>query len=332
MSPSAFMKAQQEAVGWMMRQQDGLSAAEEAEFTAWVSESQDHKDAWAQAEATWREIDAEDDPVLEAMRADALTARPDRAGRLLPWAAAAAAVVLIVSVVGGLTWQAHSPAWAPNGQEIALTAAPTYSTTGSQQTVLLADGSQATLDQDTALAVRFADGRRDLRLLRGRALFDVRHETRPFAVAAADTMITATGTRFSVGIAAGSVSATLERGSVTVTREHDPALIILSPGQMATSTPGRPMQVSHADPVRSLPESPEYLEFQDTPLADAVDAMNRQGTIRIRVVGAAAHLKLNGRFRADDPLGFVAAVTAELPVRQRTSPDGAIELSLRSKR
>src|SRR3546814_11678062 len=73
--------------------------------------------------------------------------------------------------------------------------------TGEMRNVTLSDGSSVTLDTGSAIAVNYGDGRRGVRLLAGRAWFDVAHDERhPFTVSAADARVRVTGTAFDVGL------------------------------------------------------------------------------------------------------------------------------------
>src|SRR3546814_12524306 len=87
--------------------------------------------------------------------------------------------------------------------------------TGEMRNVTLSDGSSVTLDTGSAIAVNYGDGRRGVRLLAGRAWFDVAHDERhPFTVSAADARVRVTGTAFDVGLDDDSNDVTLARGGV----------------------------------------------------------------------------------------------------------------------
>jgi transmembrane sensor len=238
----------------------------------------------------------------------------------------AIAATVLVGVIGVVAWRAMAPSHP--GQEIAATAPPAFSAGDQAQTITLADGSQAVLDPQSALAVRFTNARRDLRLLRGRALFEVRHDGRPFAVAADDTTTTATGTRFSVALTSEGAMAVLERGQVIVTRLGDTTALTLAPGETLVAVHGKPMTVTKAVQRSPKTAAPTYVEFRDTPLTQAAEQIARGSSTPIHVIGGAGLLKVTGRFKLGDPLGFVRAVTEILPVRQRPSRDGGVDLIL----
>lgn len=76
----------------------------------------------------------------------------------------------------------------------------TYATSiGEQRTVALRDGSIVQLNTDSQLKLRMTDAARELRLMRGEALFTVHHDPqRPFRVHTNDAVIRAIGTQFNV--------------------------------------------------------------------------------------------------------------------------------------
>lgn len=89
----------------------------------------------------------------------------------------------------------------PAMQKILLgVGAPHYVTViGERSTFTLSDGSVVTLNTNSELVVDFSEGRRDIRLSRGEANFDVaKNPDRPFVVRAGDGVVWAVGTAFSV--------------------------------------------------------------------------------------------------------------------------------------
>ncbi len=81
----------------------------------------------------------------------------------------------------------------------------------------LPDGSRMTLDTDSEVDIAFAPERRNLRLVKGRAFFDVAHDAqRPFAVVADGREVEALGTRFDVRMDPGQVRVVLVEGRVSV--------------------------------------------------------------------------------------------------------------------
>lgn len=207
---------------------------------------------------------------------------------------------------------------------------------GEQRLVRLEDGSRIRLDTDTRLKVRFTKGERHIELGRGRALFEVAHDTsRPFVVSAGKTDVRALGTRFDVRRDDQEVDVTLIDGSVRVGGEVDgSATWTLKPGEQLTLTENHAAaQARKVDISAATSWTSGRLVFHSVPLASALAEVNRYSRRKIVLEDAElAATPVTGVFDTGDTEAFVAAV-ADLydltPVRRQ---DGAIRLTTNPKR
>ncbi len=88
---------------------------------------------------------------------------------------------------------------------------------GEQRIVNLADGSTVELGPDSAMDVAYAGNERRVRLLAGRAYFEVTHDaTRPFEVEAHGLQVTDLGTGFDVRLAPDGAAVAVAHGAVQV--------------------------------------------------------------------------------------------------------------------
>jgi len=324
-----------EAAGfWCARLADGhMSGAEQAEFDAWLAEPA-NREAFDRAVATWQAFDhVAATPELIVMRGQALEyVRRANRGR---WARSllsrrgaligvAASLILAVGVGG--VWLRYVPRAYVTG-------------VGERRVVALPDGSRASLDASTEVDVRFLGDRRQLWLKRGRADFTVaKNPLRPFSVAAADKVVVATGTQFSVELLSRQVRVVLYEGHVAVldrSRAGEAARPVglatrpaaggsapaadqaLIPGRELIATVAAPgARVVAADPARSLSWEAGQLVFSDEPLVSAVERVNRYSSDKLEVGDpAAANVLVSGVFTAGDTNAFVDGVTAVFPVR-----------------
>jgi transmembrane sensor len=70
--------------------------------------------------------------------------------------------------------------------------------------------------------------------------------------------------------------------------------------------------------------------FDNTALADAIDQINRYGGKPIMLDATAMRdERISGTFEVSDPQSFAAAVTAFLPLQQRSDEAGRIHLAAR---
>lgn len=88
---------------------------------------------------------------------------------------------------------------------------------GQVERIALADGSVVELGPDSAIAVKYDQQGRTVRLLSGQAMFDVTHDpSKPFRVKAGDVTTTVLGTRFDVRMIGETTSVSVNRGHVRV--------------------------------------------------------------------------------------------------------------------
>ena len=195
----------------------------------------------------------------------------------------------------------------PSGVELATRS-------GERRSFLLADGSKVMLDPDSRLLASFGTERRELRLQRGRARFDVAHEKRPFIVFAGGGSVTARGTIFDVIVSASkNVTVRLLRGAVDVVRpvrsgDTQSDVAHLKPGEMVSFAdtnmpdPGALAIRSSVLAADMAPVRADAREFNMAPLSSVVAEANKGSSRPIRfndpAIGA---LKVSGRFRIDDP-------------------------------
>lgn len=219
---------------WLLRARQAPDDQQlQAELKDWRDASPENAEAWRRAERVWqltgRLAPSTSDkwpPIPEpaavpgANTAPAQRPAPPRTGRRRSraWAAGLAlAACLVVAITPTL--------------RLALEA-DFQTAQNERRSIELSDGSRAFLDADSALAVAFTQGERDVRLLRGQAFFEVRPDpARPFKVHAQELDVTVTGTAFNVDLEASAIEVAVEHGSVKVS-EHDSARV-LSPGLVA---------------------------------------------------------------------------------------------------
>lgn|GEM_PF-148234 len=164
---------------------------------------------------------------------------------------------------------------------------------GETVSVRLPDASTVTLAGASALEIDFSARRRAVKLVQGRALFDVaRDAERPFVVRAGTGSTTAIGTRFDVNDVGGNVTVTLIHGLVRVASDSDqpvadgatvePTATLLGPGEQVSYTAqSRLGAIAMVDTEAVLSWRQGVLTFIDRPLAQAIEEINRYRPQRI---------------------------------------------------
>ena len=326
------------AAAWVMRQDRGLSPAEQDEFLQWLAADPCNGEAMARHRRAWENFDrlaglhasvpAIPDPDLLAPR----TRARQRTWRRLAWLAvplaAAAAIMLVV------TNRSAHVAVAPADASLATIQLPPI----EERT--LEDGSTIRLNRGATLHVAFTPDERRVRLERGEADFAVAKDSaRAFVVESGGVKIRAVGTAFNVRLTEQAIEVIVTEGIVAVARGDASGagvLSALSAGERAfvprTAT-GAPVvgQLSKEELDRRLAWQPRLLGFADESLSTIVNEFNRHNPVVLRVADPALReLRLTVRFRSDNVSGFLRLLAADFDVRSEPGADG--EIVLRSAR
>jgi transmembrane sensor len=339
MSEQSAENARERAAAWLMRLQDGpMTLEEELELELWLEAAPQNRAALTALARAWRLAgEAADLPALVSARADALTAlskasphAPSPHRRRAYYAVAAIAACLLLAVMAALHLQ--------GGGEIYRTAI------GERRIIALADGSRLSLDAASAVEVRYDGERRALRLLAGRARFEVAKDPRrPFTVSAGDRMVVATGTAFSVELLNAETRVVLYEGSVAVLEDgpanQAPRHVMLqgkasAPAERALvpntalvipASPKALARLEGVDGVRSASWEQGQLVFSDEPLGVAIERINRYSATKLSADGpATAALPVSGTFNAGDTDAFVDGVATLYGLRRRQDGDAIL--------
>lgn len=326
---SAQDRLDDKAAEWASRMRGPERERHREAFERWYRSSPTNAEAFDEATAGF-----EDAGVLrqgELGRARGLP-KPRRRNVPLRYAfgavAAAAALALIFLV------SAYVPSLVPGGENVVR-----YATAGESREIELPDGSRMALAQETIAVVAFTRRERRITLEQGRGRFAVAHESRPFRVAAGEAEILAHGTVFEVSLEAGRTRVALIEGAVDVSYPADPEATgrlvrRLRPGERIVV--GGSPQTGFASPPEGggarVPTSPHepapaMLQFDNTPLAEAVAQANRHSRERIRLADRSiGELRITGAFRAGDAAAFAESLAAAFGLHLERRPDGTLIL------
>ena len=317
------------AVTWLARLRAPDSADHHEGFEAWYAADPRHADIYDEVLASWENMAlAAQTPAAEPARRQTARAADRRPSAM---AFAAAAAVLLV-IFAGIGMSRPDGPW-PGPVEPTEIA----SRLGEIRTTTLSDGSRVTLDTDSLLLVAYPAGERRLLLRRGRARFDVAHDTaRQFVVQSDGGLIIAHGTLFDVEQQARRMTVSLLRGSVEVrtavtwTGETIGKGRLLRPGQQLALEPqtpaGSPVPLRESD----MRWTSGMLSFEDAPLAQVVAATNRYNDQQIRLadpkLGA---LRFTGTFAATKPRELAQMLAATFNLDVALTDRGPLILSRR---
>lgn len=208
-----------EALAWIAQLNgDDVSEKDLAAFREWVNRSPAHQKEIKELSELWTGLNVltvMDEPIRQADKVSRHL-RKNKARKhwkrriILPALAGAAAVCLLMisplssNNIESTTYEAN------------VSVPLVFKTAkGEHQTHALEDGSVITVNTDSHIEVDFTQGQRDVRLLKGEALFSVAHdERRPFLVFANDGIVRAVGTEFSVHLKDNAFDVLVSEGSV----------------------------------------------------------------------------------------------------------------------
>jgi transmembrane sensor len=295
-----------QALAWLAWVDAGHECREQQkEFEAWLCADERHREVYSSLERSWRRADglprlvrpnrtlAHDILVESAGSAESrkLWQRPR-------WIAAAVATGLVAIAIVGVWVTLAQQQWQDYSSVL-----------GGVRKVLLADGSTVTLNTDSEIQARITATRRDVKLVRGEALFAVAHDARrPFEVTAKNTRVKALGTAFSVRLNTHhEVDVLMREGRVELESQRLP-LQILTAGDATTVglSTVETRKLDQKDVARRLAWTDGHLSFDGATLAEAVEEMNRYNHWQLQITDPAiAELRIGGDFRATDPQNFV---------------------------
>jgi transmembrane sensor len=308
---------EEQAAKWLVQLDSTGSPEKWAALDAWLAASPRHRAAFLRLSVAWsrsdnlrrlRPLDEAVDPDLLSPRARRLRERPVW---LRPrWVGPVAAALALV-VFGANMWTRSIP----DAREI-------YSTQLDKpaEEFILQDGSSVVLNTDSEVRVQFTPTHREVKLVRGEALFKVAHNAeRPFDVVAGNATVRAVGTAFSVRVRDNSyVDVMVTEGRVAL---NPPSSAMLVAGQAASLVGSRVQtwQVEGGDIERKLQWIDGQIAFNGEALSEAVTEFNRYNSTRIVIADTdVAATRISGVFQALGPEEFAKGLDP-LGVQARTS-------------
>lgn len=278
---------------WIARlDRRSLSAREWEEFRDWILSSDANRRSFLEAARMFGDLDAlrvlEKLPPNSRPSAENLTSRRSYRRYRKVFAIASSVTVLIAGLVLSVGRQQITPdVIASYSSEI-----------GEHREFTLPDNSIVELNSGSNIEVRFGKTHRQIRLLRGEALFDVKSDNeRPFEVYASNGLVRAIGTMFTVRLHGPDVEVLVTEGKIELQ-----ALDSSAPGS-GRSSDGRTLarveagqvavfneRIHSVQPIdklaieRRLAWRDGMLSFSDERLEDIVTEVSRHTSVKIVIV------------------------------------------------
>ncbi len=322
----------EQAARWAIRATAGaLSPEAQRDLDAWLNADPRHRGAYIRARAQWTDLDrlaalhgpasaVHDEPAALHTAASLIAEQDKDPPGVSRRQLLAAGVAAITVAGGGLSWLLL------RGDSVRY-----VSGIGEVRRIALEDGSTLVLNTDTEVTVQFSQQQRNIRLLRGEALFDVAHDrSRPFVVVANGTAVRAVGTEFAVRMESTQVDVTVTEGVVEVANSPPGIGMAASPDSavdakrvtaherivVARARAPQISSIAAAVADRQLAWREGMVSFDGESLQTAVAEINRHNRRQIVVEDPALAAKpIVGVFRATDLEGFSAAAAEALKAK-----------------
>ena len=308
-----------EAAGWLARLQSDRDPNIERKFQRWRDADPRHaaafdrvKQSYGQAGLLRHSPLAGSSQLRPIVRKQELTLRP---------ALAAAAAIVILVPAGVMLFRAGNPFFGGTEAVMLMT------NVGEIEQVDLADGSKVTLDTATKIEVEIGRSHRSAHLKRGRARFQIAQASAPFVIETTNTTIAARQGVIDVEQAAQQDRVQVLAGAADVRRaaQRQTSPLVLGLGESATVRSDGSEQKSVAAPPPDWTHG--MLQFDGTPLAEAVALANRYSERHIILAGDLNALRVTGAFRAGDTAGLAKGLAAAFGLSLQQRADGNLVLS-----
>ncbi len=326
-------RIEEEAAEWLIKRDRGFTAEEQDAFFQWLGHSPLHGECFARHQKTWTEFNL----LAQWMPEHSGEPNPDLLAHGIPgkkktfwgvYMALAASVALIFTLWSLNKNFGGSPDWEPE-----------HIVAGEYGYHVLEDGSELDMNKGAEVSVEFSKGTRLVKLLAGEVHFTVsKNPDRPFVVNAGGTDVRAVGTAFNVLLNSDTVEILVTEGKVRVEksildekRSLDkntvPVGLDLVPGQRSVlplSLDVRELNATQVDPEemnRLLSWKHETLDFDSTPLFEAVLEFNRRNEVQLIVADRSlGELTIVASFRSNNVKGFARLMELTFDVEvERTS-------------
>ncbi|GAB4058904.1 FecR domain-containing protein [Uliginosibacterium sediminicola] len=293
-----------QAVDWLFELQEaGDAEAPRRAFADWLAAHPEHRRAWdhiQRVNGRLQQVAEHAPPVRQA-----LLGGPRRQRRELLIA------LLTAGASGGLWLNSAS------GRQSTGWLADLRTGVGERRTLNLADGSELSLNSDSAVDLQFDATRRQLTLQRGEILIRTGHDAqaRPFLVRTPYGVLRPLGTRFAVRLLADAGQLAVFEGAVAIQTGDDTATRqVLHAGEQSRFAPGLAVVPRAAD-ENAVAWREGMLVASGMPLAGFLAELSRHRYGRLACAPEIAHLQVSGSYPLADTERILDALCASLPVR-----------------
>jgi transmembrane sensor len=307
MNPELANAIDEKAIAFVARlDKEPQNEAVRAELEAWLEEHPRHQGAYLRAQAAFEHLDRL--AIIPSSRFEAQGTSSSRRRMLIGGTAAA-----LAASAAGLAL------YLPTRNLITTPV-------GEIRRVPLNDGSIATVNTDSELAVHLHANLRELTLDKGEVWFDVaKDQKRPFVVAAGPVRVKAVGTAFSVRRRDDGADVLVTEGIVetwTVGEENNRARVQAGARVFVSDVSGpSKIVLASAQIDRTLAWRQGEIALDGLTLGAAAQEFNRYNTRQITIDPSLTDKRLVGWFHTNEPETFARAAAATVGATVTQSGD-----------
>lgn len=330
-----------EASEWIAKLDRGLCEAEESELKDWLSDSKTNYKHFMEVAMEWDQLND-----LSRL-SDLFPETPVEKMQTMQWSRGMAAVLVLVVFCGYLLTQMILPVSEEVSVELKTEGTSVFETAvGEQSTIVLEDGSTAVLNTNSLLKVSYTELHRTLILERGEMHVSVApNPNRPLTVIAADQLVQAVGTAFSVEIHEDrNIEVVVTEGIVRVAaaallggHSLDSEALVL-PASSKTLAQGEEAHFGSEKKLEVREVSDEEINvrlawregdviFRGEPLSEAMTEVSRYTNIEFVFLNdQLKQERIIGRFKTGDIDGLLATLSENLSITYQRTSDGRVLL------
>ena len=325
---------------WIAKMDRSLTELEQAEFKAWLSESEQHQKLIIEMASMWDKMDSLDRLADLFPTSDKTDSKFKSAPKTAQWPLAFAASLVLALFIVFFTDITLSSLWQEEQQFVRYETA-----VGESSTIYLPDNSKVLLNTDSVLLVRYTDDYRLLDLQRGELHVEVAHDkSRPLSVVANHKVIQAAGTAFSVQVKASEVELIVTEGKVIIGQlnekqeVNETALVIpssslaVSEGEIASLAVANSVSVIDNKAIKkSLSWRQGNLVFNGETLAEAMEEVSRYTSVTFEIADEdLKKIKIAGRFKTGDVKGLISVLKHNFNIKTDRVNKGLVVLRKQS--
>ena len=162
---------------------------------------------------------------------------------------------------------------------------------------VLDDGSIVYQSGDSQISVAFSDEKREVKLTKGQAYFDVTHAPqRPFIVDLDEATITVVGTAFDIDRLGNQTIVKVYDGTVRVSADQ---VVLLNIGQKITLENGAIIEKSEFTPEQLPSWRMGWLSIENKSISELITKLNRYSSLPVKYIGD-PDVQISGRFSLRD--------------------------------